>query len=115
MAGGLAGGADDVDGVLDGLAGGFLRRREQRADIDVEADIGERRGDHRGAAVVAVLARFDHQHARAAALPGGEGLDVGADAGEFLVVAPGGAVDGGTILPVEGAWPPSVVPARVLP
>ena len=33
--------ADDVDVVLDRLAGGFLRGLEERADIDVEADIGK--------------------------------------------------------------------------
>ena len=36
--------ADDVDVVLDGLAGGFLRGLEERADIDVKADIGKGRG-----------------------------------------------------------------------
>ena len=44
------------------------RRREQRADVDVEAEIGERRGDHLLAAVVAVLADLGDQDARPAAL-----------------------------------------------
>ena len=56
--------------VLDRLARGFRRRREQRADIDVEAEIGEGRGDHLLAAVVAVLADLGDQDARAAAFVG---------------------------------------------
>ena len=54
--------------VLDRLAGGFRRRREQRTDVDVEAEIGKRRGDDLLAAVVAVLADLGHEDARAAAL-----------------------------------------------
>ena len=46
----------------------FLGRLEQRADVDVEAEVGERGGDHLGAAVVAVLAHLGDQHARPAAL-----------------------------------------------
>ena len=42
-------------------------RREQRPDVDVEAEIGERRGDHLLAAVVAVLADLGDQDARPAA------------------------------------------------
>ena len=53
--------------VLDRLAGGFGRRCEQRADIDVEAEIGKGGGDHLLAAVVAVLADLGDQDARAAA------------------------------------------------
>jgi hypothetical protein len=45
-------------------------------DGDVEADIGERRGDHLGAAVVAVLAELGDQEARPAALGLGERLDL---------------------------------------
>ena len=45
----------------------FVGGREQRPDIDVEADIGEGRGDHLLAAVVAVLADLGHQDARPAA------------------------------------------------
>ncbi len=52
--------------VLDRLARGFRRRREQRADIDVEAEIGKGACDHLLAAVVAVLADLGDQDARAA-------------------------------------------------
>ena len=43
-------------------------RREERADIDVEAEIGEGGGDHLLAAVVAVLAHLGDEDARAAAV-----------------------------------------------
>ena len=58
--------------VLDGVARHFARRLKQRADIHVEPQIGERGGDHLGAAVVAVLSHLGHQHARPAALGSGE-------------------------------------------
>ena len=85
MAGGLAGDADDVDVVLDRLPRPFLGRLEERPDIDVEADIGERRRDHLGAAIVAVLAELDDQHARPAALVAGETLDFALDALEAVI------------------------------
>ena len=78
--GGLARHADDVHVVLDRVAGDLGRRLEQRADVDVEAEVGERGGDDLGAAVVAVLAHLHHEHAGAATLGGGEGLDVVLDA-----------------------------------
>ena len=56
--GGLARHADDVHVVLDRVARRLLGRLEQRADVDVEAEVGERGGDHLGAAVVAVLAEL---------------------------------------------------------
>ncbi len=68
----LGGDADHVHVVLDGLPGRLLRGLEQRADVDVEAEVGEGRGDHLGAAVVAVLAQLDHQHARPAAFARGQ-------------------------------------------
>ena len=86
MAGGLARHADNVDVVLDRLARRLLGRLEQRADIDVEADIGEGGGDDLGAAVVAVLAQFDDQHARPPPLRAGEGLDLALHPAEALVV-----------------------------
>jgi hypothetical protein len=64
VAGGQRADADDMDVVLDRLAGGLLRRLEQRADIDVEAEVGEGGGDHLLAAVVAVLAHLGDQDAR---------------------------------------------------
>ncbi len=74
--------ADDVHVVLDRLARGLVGRCEQRPDVDVEAEIGERRGDHLLAAVVAVLAHLGDEDARAAAvvlLEGGRHLDHAAD------------------------------------
>ena len=66
--GGLARDADDVHVVLDRVARGFLGRLEQRADVDVEAEVGERGRDDLGAAVVAVLAELGDEDARPAAL-----------------------------------------------
>ena len=51
----------------------FLRRGEQGSDLDVEAEIGERRGDDLLAAVVAVLADLGHENARPTAVVLGEG------------------------------------------
>ena len=76
VAGRERGHADDVDVIFDSLARGFLRRLEQRADVDVEAEVGERGGDDLGAAVVAVLAEFHHQHPGAAPLGGRERVDL---------------------------------------
>ena len=67
MRGRERGDAEDVHVVLDRLARRLGRRRKQRADVDVEAEIGERRGDHLLAAVVAVLADLGDQDARPAA------------------------------------------------
>ncbi len=58
-------------------------RLEQRADVDVEAEVGERGGDHLLAAVVAVLAHLGDQDARPAALRLGERVD---DPARFLHV-----------------------------
>src|SRR5262249_43929299 len=64
---------------FDRLARRFRRRREKWSDIDVEAEIGKRRGDHLLAAVMAVLANLGNEDARAAAFGllecGGELLD----------------------------------------
>ena len=60
--------ADDVHVGLDRLAGDLAGRLEQRADVDVEAEVGERGGDHLLAAVVAVLAHLGDQDPRPAAL-----------------------------------------------
>ena len=90
--GGLARHADDVHVVLDRVAGRLVGRLEQRADVDVEAEVGERGGDDLGAAVVAVLAQLHDQHARAAALVLGERVDLAPDAREALVALVGGAV-----------------------
>ena len=60
---------------LDRLSRRLVRRLEQRADVDVEAEVGERRGDHLLAAVVAVLAHLGDQDPGPAALGLGERLD----------------------------------------
>ena len=61
VAGGERRHADDVHVGLDRLAGDLAGRLEQRADVDVEAEVGERGGDHLLAAVVAVLAHLGDQ------------------------------------------------------
>ena len=73
--GGLARHADDVHVVLDRVARRLFGSLEQRADVDVEAEVGERGGDHLGAAVVAVLAELDHEQAGPAALAARELVD----------------------------------------
>ena len=70
-------------------------RLEQGADVDVEAEVGEGGGDDLGAAVVPVLADLGDQHARPAAVLGGEALDVGAQRRPLGVVAELAAVDAG--------------------
>ena len=75
VAGGERGHADDVDVVLDRLPRRLAGRREQRPDVDVEAEIGEGRGDHLLAAVVAVLAHLGDQDARPAPVVALERLD----------------------------------------
>ena len=67
--------ADDVHVVLDRLPGGLRRGREERADIDVEAEIGEGGGDHLLAAVVAVLAHLGDEDARPSPVMDGKFLD----------------------------------------
>src|SRR4051794_18831803 len=78
VGGGERGDADDVDVVLDRLASGLGRGREERPDVDVEAEVRERRGDHLLAAVMAVLAHLGDEDARAPAVVLLEGLDEGA-------------------------------------
>ena len=60
--------ADDVHVGLDRLLRHLGRCLEQRADVDVEAEVGERRGDHLLATVVAVLAHLGDHDARSAAV-----------------------------------------------
>src|SRR3954447_9111383 len=63
VAGGLAGHADHVHVVLDGVTGRLGRRLEERSDVYVEAEVGERGGDHLRPAIVAVLAHLHDEHA----------------------------------------------------
>ena len=56
--------------VLHRLARGLLRGLEERSDVDVEAEVGERGGDDLLAPVVAVLAHLGDQDAGAPALVG---------------------------------------------
>ncbi len=71
--------AENMHVVFDRLAGGFGGRREQWTDVDVETEIGEGRGNHLLAAVVAVLPDLGDQQTRAAAFGGFEGFDGRAD------------------------------------
>ena len=72
VAGGQGVDAHDVHVGVDRLLGDLLRRGEQRAHVDVEAEVGEGGDDHLLAPVVAVLAHLRHQDAGAAALVLGE-------------------------------------------
>ena len=63
---------DDVDIVVDGLLRDLVRGGEQRPDVDVEAEVGERRDDDLLPPVVAVLAHLGDQDPRPAALGPGE-------------------------------------------
>src|SRR5690606_33353696 len=58
--------ADDMYVVVDGLLGGLGGRGEERADVDVEADVGKGGSDDLHAAVVSVLAELGDEDARAA-------------------------------------------------
>src|SRR4051812_41071157 len=49
-----------MDIILRGHPGHFTRSLKQRTDIDIEADIGERRCNHPGAAIMSVLAHLRH-------------------------------------------------------
>jgi len=49
--------------VLDRLPRCFLGGLKQRADIHVKADIGKRRRDYLGTAIMAALTQFDDQQA----------------------------------------------------
>ena len=75
MPGGQGRDADDVDVLGDRQRGRFLRRLEQRADLDLEAEIGKGRGDHLLPAVVPVLADLGDEDARRPPVIGGEARD----------------------------------------
>ncbi len=69
---------DDVHVGLDGLARDLLGGLEERAHVDVEAEVGERGGDDLLTAVVAVLAHLRHEDAGPAPLGLLEGRGGGA-------------------------------------
>ena len=92
VTGGQARHADDVHVGVDRLLGDFLGRGEQRAHVDVEAHVGERRDDDLLAAVVTVLAHLGDEDARAAALGLLERLGGLDDLGDVAAVAGFGAV-----------------------
>src|SRR5438128_4507674 len=81
----LGGDADHVHVVLHGLARDLLGGLEKRADVDVEADVGERRGDHLGAPIVAVLPNLGDQDARPPAVLDRELLHVLTEDRPFVV------------------------------
>src|SRR5207237_325426 len=74
-------------------ARGLRRGLEERADVDVEAEVGKRGGDHLGAAVVAVLADLGDQDAGPPPMLDGELLHVLAEGRPFLVAGELAAVD----------------------
>ena len=76
---GLRGDSNDMNIIVDGVLRRLFRRLEQRADIHIEADIGESCGDNYRAAIMAILAHFHHQHPRAAAFARSEGLYIALD------------------------------------
>ncbi len=82
-----------MDVVLDRLQRDLGRGGEQRTDVDVEAEIGERRGDDLLAAVMAVLAHLGHQDAGPTAVIAFEGLDTFLGAGHGRRVTHFGPVD----------------------
>ena len=88
VAGGQRADADDVHVVLHRLAGGLGGGREQGADVHVEAEVGEGRGDHLLAAVVAVLAHLGDQDARSPAVGLLEGGAHRAHPLDILALAP---------------------------
>jgi hypothetical protein len=55
---GERGNADDMDIILNGMAGDFAWSLKKGPNINIEAHIGECSGDHFGATVVAILAHF---------------------------------------------------------
>ena len=79
--------------VLGRLARCFLGSLKQWADIHVKTDIGKRRSDYFGTAIMAVLTQFDYQQARAAALLRGEALDFFANLGVAGIAFPMRALD----------------------
>ena len=79
MAGRERADADHVDVVFDSLSRHFCGRAEQRAKVDVEAEVGEGRGDDLGAPVVAVLPHLGHKNAGTAAGAGCKRVAEGAN------------------------------------
>ena len=61
MAGSQRADTHDVHVVVDRLLGCLARRLEQRTDVDVEAEVGKRRGDDLLTTIVAVLAHLGDQ------------------------------------------------------
>ena len=94
-----------MDVVLDRLARALLGGLEQRPDVDVEAEVGERGRHHLGAAVVAVLAELGDHHARAAAFCVGERGDLGLQLVPALGAVVGGCIHAGHLLRVGAVAP----------
>ncbi len=88
-------GADDVDVVFEGHLGRLVGCLEHGADVDVEAEVGEGRGDDLEAAVVAVLTHLRHEHPRAAACLLQEGRGPLLQALDHVAVSVLGGVDTG--------------------
>ena len=81
--------------VLHRISRHFSRGLKERSDVHVEPDIGKRRGDDFGAAVVPVLAHLGHEHARPTPLFDGERRYIGHDLLEPAIVGIGRPVHAG--------------------
>ena len=90
---GLRRDADDVNVVLDGLPRDLLGRREQRAHVDVEAEIGECRGNDFLTAIVTVLPELGDENARSPSVRLAEGAHGLGEARPIRVVFEVAAVD----------------------
>ena len=75
MAGSQRADADNVNIVLDGMARGLGRSAKQRADVDVEPQVGKRAGNHLLTAIVSILAHFCDEDSRPTPVGNGKLLD----------------------------------------
>ena len=89
----LAGNAHNMHVIVDGVLCGLFRGLKQRAHIHIKPDIGKGRCNHLCPAVVAILAHFHNQHARAAALVFGELLDRALNGGKAFVALVSGTIN----------------------
>src|SRR5438105_3347241 len=109
---GLGGHTDHVHVVLDRLARDLLGRLEERADVDVEAEVGERRRDDLRAPVVAVLPDLGDQDARTPPVARGEGFDLAPQRRPLLVLGEVAAVDAGDGTDLSMIAPPDLLERR---
>ena len=84
---------DHMNVVLNRPARRFLRCLKHRPDIDIEANVGERRGNHLGATVMTVLAQLNDKHAWPAPLFFSKLGNVATDLLESLVALVSRSID----------------------